>query len=135
MPDHESTRYLTAISRELIYVKIKAFIQDSVMVLEDEDDSYDPIAYDESYVLCEGVTLSQRVTLLEFLELCIKKYGVKENMDKYIKSIIEDYKQGGGSANNTNRNSTVNELNYGENCRPQMQAFNVLGGCDGEDIN
>jgi hypothetical protein len=131
-PDHESSRWISASSRDLIFAKAMSFIEDNVQILEDEGDIYDPVEYEESYVLTEGVTLSQKVKLSEFLKMCLKKCpkGIDDKIEKYLDTILNHPDE--DARENFLSSEMVND--YGINCRPQYMQMPCTE-VDGEDIN
>lgn len=131
-PDWVSSRWIKAATRKLAFAKIAALIHD-ITSGNSDDDFYDPIDYQESFVLCTGVALEGKVSLIDFIGLCLEKEpdAVDKFMLDYLKAIFVSYATGNYDAVDEWVRNRVNTP-----CTPQYPQTSYTNGylTEGEDI-
>jgi hypothetical protein len=128
-PDWTRSRWITAEGRGLCFAKIVSMIHD--LTSEDMEDFYDPIDYEESFVLCTGVKYEEKVPLLQFIRLCIEKdaKAIDKYMLAYMQAVLKSYESGSFEP--------IDEWIKANNdtpCTPQVQQT-MYTSLEGEDIN
>ncbi len=128
-PDWTRSRWITAVGRGLCFAKIANFIHD--LTSDDMEDFYDPVDYEESFVLCTGVKYEEKVPLLQFIRLCIEKNAkaIDKYMLAYMQAVLKSYETGSFDP--------IDEWIKDNNdtpCTPQVQQT-MYTTLEGEDIN
>ena len=128
-PDWTRSRWITAEGRGLCFAKIAGMIHD--LTSNEMEDFYDPVDYEESFVLCTGVKYEEKVPLLQFIRLCIEKdaKAIDKYMLAYMQAVLKSYETGSFDP--------IDEWVKDNNdtpCTPQVQQT-MYTSLDGEDIN
>ena len=127
-PDWTRSRWITAEGRGLCFAKTVSMIHD---ITSENEDFYDPIDYEESFVLCTGVKYEEKVPLLQFIRLCIEKEAkaIDKYMLDYMQAVLKSYETGSFEP--------IDEwvkVNNDTPCTPQVQQT-IYTSLEGEDIN
>jgi hypothetical protein len=127
-PDWTRSRWITAEGRGLCFAKTVSMIHD---ITSENEDFYDPIDYEESFVLCTGVKYEEKVPLLQFIRLCIEKEAkaIDKYMLDYMQAVLKSYETGSFEP--------IDEwvkVNNDTPCTPQVQQT-MYTSLEGEDIN
>lgn len=128
-PDWTRSRWITAVGRGLCFNKITNMIHD--LTSDDMEDFYDPIDYEESFVICTGVKYEEKVPLLQFIRLCVEKNAkaVDKYMLAYMQAVLKSYESGSFEPIDD-----WIKANNDTPCTPQVQQT-MYTSLEGEDIN
>ena len=128
-PDWTRSRWIKAVGRGLCFAKIANMIHD--LTSDDMEDFYDPVDYEESFVLCTGVKYEEKVPLLQFIRLCVEKNAkdIDKYMLAYMQAVLKSYESGSFEPIDDWIKS-----NNDTPCTPQVQQT-IYTSLEGEDIN
>lgn len=135
--ESNNTSFIHEYGRNNTFASILDYIENYSVTQFDIDFYYDSIDYEKSFAICEGVTLSQKITLVDFLEKCLKECD-KNTLDKfmvgYVDAIVKAYRNGNFDiVDEYILNSTYSNRSQ---CTGQVDAVvnYTVGFEDGEDL-